>query len=390
MAGGSTSISASTPQRKKENSPVEKGELWNRRTRAHVVLVSGLERIGMAEGVSYLGHDILRSILRRKYAVELVNFDLMNNLESSPFHYGVDLQRDLAVMTEYILSSKPLIVGFYTICSSFLSVMELARRIHEQAPKVKIMYGGPHATMTADACLVAQPYIAAVCCGESERSILPLVTALLTEGELCEVSGIAFLRDGVVVRTPPVPLLDSRELFSHDVPQKNILEGYHGGPISLEAGRGCPYSCTFCSTRKFWKHRFRIKPLDVLLSEMERTASITGCRIFNIEHDIFTANREYLLSFCDSLIDKGSPYQWHCSSRVDVLDRMSLSRMAEAGCFEIFFGIETGSERMQAKISKNLNLTRAVDTFAIRKQVWYTHSLFFYLRLRGGDRGRLG
>lgn len=328
-----------------------------RQKHADILLVNGLERLGAFQGES-LGYVILRTILRPYCAVEVINFNRLSRSKNSTFHYSNNIQEDLEHMSDYLLSFTPDIVGFYTICSSFVTVMELARRIHEKASDVKLIYGGPHATITAEACLRAQPYLSAICLGESEKSILPLVKALLSDDNLRNVPGIVFLENGYVVRNSPAPLLLGSELFIHDIPVHEIMDEYNGASFSLEAGRGCPYSCTFCSTSLFWHRQFRIKPLEKLLKEMDRLHFATGCYRFHLEHDIFTADRKYLLQFCKYLIHRGSPYRWTCSSRVDVLDQASLETMAKAGCIEIFFGIESGSTRMQSLIQKNLNLDK--------------------------------
>lgn len=82
-------------------------------------------------------------------------------------------------------------------------------------------------------------------------------------------------------------------------------------------------------------------------------------KCFDINHDLFTANQEYIRSFCNKLIQENLGFEWYCSSRVDVLEYDLIDLMKKAGCKGIFFGIESGSVDVQKKIRKNLNLDNA-------------------------------
>jgi hypothetical protein len=212
--------------------------------------------------------------------------------------------------------------------------------------------------MTAEACLRELPFVDVICCGESEKNILPLMRALTQGGDLSKVAGIAFRGNAGIIKTPCPPHLKDEELGEYTVFD-------HGpgwtrtGNVALEGGRGCPYECTFCSTSIFWGRHFRIKPVETLVAEMDKFHELYGTDNFAIQHDIFTANCAHLLAFCRALIAKGSPYKWRCSSRIDVLDAETIALMAQAGCIQMYLGIETGSPRMQRILKKNLDLHAA-------------------------------
>jgi radical SAM superfamily enzyme YgiQ (UPF0313 family) len=76
---------------------------------------------------------------------------------------------------------------------------------------------------------------------------------------------------------------------------------------------------------------------------------------FNLVHDMFTVDRRRVVEFCEAMIESGTGFQWSCSARTDCVDEELLRLMARAGCNGIFFGIETGSKRMQRIIDKDLN-----------------------------------
>jgi radical SAM superfamily enzyme YgiQ (UPF0313 family) len=321
-----------------------------------ILLVGGLDFTPADAALPQMGQEILKDILSPEYETELVNFDLLHKTKRLP--YAADIGESLERMSAHLLSHQAKVIGFYTICNSFLTVVELARRVREGDPRVKLVFGGPHATVTAKTCLSELPFLDVVCCGESEKSILPLMRTLIDGGDLSAVPGIAFREKESIVQTPGAPLLKDTELGNYTV--------FDHGPdwadttaVALEGGRGCPYGCTFCSTSVFWGRRFRIKPVETLLAEMDRFHELYGTNIFAIQHDIFTARRAHLTAFCEALIKKGSPYQWRCSSRIDVLDTEIISLMARAGCIQMFLGVESGSPRMQRVLKKNLDLQKS-------------------------------
>lgn len=342
-----------------------------------VLLVSGLDFSYADAGFPQIGQEILLSILQTEFKVKLINFDNLN--QTGAFCYGSDIRDTTRRMADYLLAFNARAIGFYTICNSFLTVVEIAERIHELSPETSIFFGGPHATVTAESCLRRLPFLSAVCRGESEKSILPFVRALLAGADLACAPGVSFLRDGRYIETPTPALLSEQELGDYTVLDHGPDYPFTNGEITLEGGRGCPYGCSFCSTSLFWGRRFRVKPVDTLLAEMDALHARYNARSFSIQHDIFTARRAHLREFCQKLIARGAPYAWRCSSRVDVLDSELIALMARSGLHQIYLGIETGSPRMQKVIHKELNLDEvyARVTELVRAGVFITSSFIY-------------
>src|SRR5260370_6486378 len=129
----------------------------------------------------------------------------------------------------------------------------------------------------------------------------------------------------------------------------------------LEAGRGCPFACSFCSTNDFFRRRFRIKSPQVLVEQMSSIKSTYGIDTFDLIHDMFTVDRKKVVSFCEAVDESGEELYWGCSARTDCIDDNLIDLMAQNGCVGFFFGIDTGSDRMQALIHKRLNLADAAE-----------------------------
>ncbi len=76
---------------------------------------------------------------------------------------------------------------------------------------------------------------------------------------------------------------------------------------------------------------------------------------------MFTADKNRIEKFCDKLLSENVNISWMCSSRIDVLDEKIVKKMLAAGLVGMYIGIESGSQRIQYKINKNLNLEEAYE-----------------------------
>jgi radical SAM superfamily enzyme YgiQ (UPF0313 family) len=153
--------------------------------------------------------------------------------------------------------------------------------------------------------------------------------------------------------------------------ESNLPKSY----IAIEGGRGCPFSCTFCSTKIYWKQSFRLKNINSLINEINQINKIYSPKKINILHDLFTVNKNLTKEFCKSI--KKLDIKWMCSSRVDTLDNDILDCMKESGCVDIFFGIESGDKNVLKKINKNINPEKAKQIIKYCSNIGIQSSISF-------------
>ncbi|HET7873026.1 MAG TPA: radical SAM protein [Terriglobales bacterium] len=256
--------------------------------------------------------------------------------------------------------------GFSTVCSSYPLTLRIAQEVKRAHPKSVMVLGGPQASVVDVATMRAFPWIDVVVRGEAEQSLPELVEALTRRGSLASVPGITFRRreDGetvrAIVRNPDAQLI--LDLDTLPFPAFHLFPDVgHCRHFPLELGRGCPFSCTFCSTNDFFRRRFRLKSPAQMISDMRRVKQTYGISSFELVHDMFTVDRKRVMAFCEALIESGEQFVWGCSARTDCIDEELISLMSRAGCRGIFFGIETGSARMQKVIDKGLELTDSIE-----------------------------
>ncbi len=266
--------------------------------------------------------------------------------------------------------------GFSTVCSSYPLTLRIAAEVKRARPKSVVALGGPQASVVDVSTMRAFPWIDLVVRGEAEQTLPELVDALTRHSSLAAVPGITFRRDenGEIVRNPDAaPVLDLDALpfpAFHLFPDVRFCRHF-----PLELGRGCPFSCTFCSTNDFFRRRFRLKSPAHMIAEMRRVRQAYGINSFELVHDMFTVDRKRVVEFCEALLESKEEFTWGCSARTDCIDEELIALMARAGCRGIFFGIETGSRRMQKIIDKGLELNdsaervRSCDQFKIKTAV---------------------
>src|SRR5262249_27510085 len=118
------------------------------------------------------------------------------------------------------------------------------------------------------------------------------------------------------------------------------------------------------STNDFFRRNFRLKSTEKMIEDMRYLKKTYGINNFSLVHDMYTVNRKKVVEFCEALLDIDEDFLWSCSARTDGVDSELLALMAEAGCRGIFFGVETGSRRLQRVINKKLDLDKAWERIA--------------------------
>jgi radical SAM superfamily enzyme YgiQ (UPF0313 family) len=273
-----------------------------------------------------------------------------------PYHYH---QVDYCSLAISELSNLTFdVIGLSTMCGTYPLSLRIAREVKRIRPDILVVLGGPQASVVDEATLEAFPFIDIVVRGEAEESFPQLLNALDTGSSLDSIVGITF-RDGRrIVRNPNAPVI--MDLDPLPLPAFHLYSRMKDCRyIPIEIGRGCPFACTFCSTNDFFRRRFRLKSPALVIEQMCNLEEKYGVSSFELVHDMFTVDRRRVIAFCEALINSKKTFAWSCSARTDSVDDELLSLMGEAGCSSMFFGVETGSQRMQKVIHKNLDIPEA-------------------------------
>lgn len=255
----------------------------------------------------------------------------------------------------YILNQEPDIISLYTMCNNFHVALLVAKEIKNRNKNITILLGGPHATAVAKSTLKKFGYIDAIGLGEGEKTIVSIIEGC-TQNSFLNSKGIAYKKEDKIIvneynelleNLDEIPMLDY-SLYPHTIK----------GNLNIDIGRGCPFSCSFCSTKTFWKRKFRMKSSQRILNEILYAKNQLGISSFGFEHDLFMTNHKLVKEICDHIIQRNLDITWGCSSRLDTINEQLIIKMKEAGCKNIYFGVETGSENLQKLINKNLKISQ--------------------------------
>ncbi len=275
---------------------------------------------------------------------------------------------------EKILESSPSIVSFYCRCTDYHISLDIAKEIKKVSSDTKIVYGGPQAELVSRDTLKFFPFVDYVACSEGENTIVPLLDYLIYQKLRPEdIPGLCYRNKvGEIIQNSFPSLLpnDYKRFFRYyDLIPETVVS--RSNNLTIDVGRGCPYSCTFCSTKTFWKQKFRLRNIDDMIMEMKWIVLNYKITRFDFDHDMFTANKSKLRKFCDAIIENNLDVSWYCSSRLDTISPEDIDYMANAGMTSILFGVESGSKRMQKIINKNLDFSkgREIIKYAVSKGI---------------------
>lgn len=273
----------------------------------------------------------------------------------------------LKKMIKRLKKAKTDIFGITTICSNFPQAILLAKYIKKKLPRAKIILGGPQVSALPGETMETFPFIDFVVIGEGELTLVDLLKTDLEPSSVSTIKGLCYREGSLIKQNPPQKLiedLDELPLPDYDlVDMKDYVETSKlaGKPfhVPVEAGRGCPFRCTFCSTNNMWARNFRVKSPARILKEMEYLHKKNGQTLFPLIHDNFTTSKQFIRDFTAYLLAHNRHrLRWTSSSRADCLDDEILMQMVKSGCQGLFFGIESGSMKVQKLMKKNIKLDR--------------------------------
>jgi radical SAM superfamily enzyme YgiQ (UPF0313 family) len=153
---------------------------------------------------------------------------------------------------------------------------------------------------------------------------------------------------------PDLPIV-SRDLIDL-APYRNAWKGAHGFfSTNVVASRGCPFQCNWCA-KPISGSRFQLRPAESVATELHVLKSRFGVEHIWFGDDIFALDRRWVEAFADAVESHGDPLPFKIQARADLLSEATVQALARAGCTEVWMGVESGSEKVLAAMSKGLSL----------------------------------
>jgi radical SAM superfamily enzyme YgiQ (UPF0313 family) len=250
------------------------------------------------------------------------------------------------------------VIGLSCMANLLPFTVLAAKALKEKYPDRTIVMGGVGPCGVEEKLLERFPFIDVIAYGEGELSAPPLMGALRNGGDLAAVPGILFRRDGRISRTPPPPRIhDLDALF---LPDYGKIDYRLYAASNMITSRGCPYLCSFCSVAPVWGRAPQFRSPESIVSEMKLLHERYGVGLFLFQDEFFVNSRERVLAFCGGLKKAGlAGVKWKAFARINLTDPEVLKAMASAGCVEIRYGIESGSDSVLQRAKKGFTIADA-------------------------------
>ncbi len=264
--------------------------------------------------------------------------------------------------TDWAIKEDPDVLGISTLISSSLVAPKIAEEVKKRNPNVTIIFGNHHATFNAERLLKKYPYIDMVVRGEGEQTCLELVDHLKGERSLRDVLGITFRHGEQIVSTMDRPLI--KDIDTLPFPDRSLVdEEYHNAVVginiaprkytSILSTRGCAFKCRFCSCASIARNFWRPRSVENILEEMHLLAS-EGYKQMLFADDNLTLNQKRVIKLCQMMRKEKIDIEWFGEGRVDQCSYTMLREMAKAGCRLMYFGIESGSQKVLNYFDKRI------------------------------------
>ena len=276
-------------------------------------------------------------------------------------------------------NSLPDHVIFESVTPSFEKDVQIAEEIKKKI-NCKIIFFGPH-TSALPVETMEDNCLDAVIVGECELSLAEYI-----EKGPINTKGVCYRdQNNKVVLNPPREYI--RNLDMLPFPARDLIPNYeYFDPILKNpftfvlAGRGCPYSCTFCNWPQIMTGRtYRGRSPKNVVDELEFIEQEYSFQSFLFNDDTFTVDKGYATAICDEIINRGIKIPWACYSRADNTDIELHKILKKAGCFLIKVGVESGNQAILDKAKKHYKIDKVVEGIkSMRDSGLNVHSTFIF------------
>ncbi len=256
---------------------------------------------------------------------------------------------------------NPVFVGIS--CMSGLQIrygLEFAKKVRDESPTVPIVWGGVHPTLLPEQ-TAANELVDVVVRGEGEMVVAKLADRLASREPLDDVAGLTYKANGGVRSNPDASVIDLDDIpadLPYNLLQMDKYPAVKSGRIHIQTSRGCPHRCGFCYNTIFNKRAWRGKSANRVLDEIEHVIrTFPNVKIIDPIDDNVFVDKKRVEDICNGILARGIRVVWRANCRFDYLSTYGkdfITLLAKAGCVEMDFGGETGSNRLQKLICKDV------------------------------------
>jgi len=276
--------------------------------------------------------------------------------EAALVRAGLDTSVD--EMVARIAELEPGLLGVSLTTRQWLRGRELVGAIRERID-VPVIAGGLHPTFSPEEVL-SSPGFDYVCLGEGEQAMLELVEALAVGSETDGIANVWKRGSGRPRLRPPYETIDELPPLARDLLDEPL------GTVHMATQRGCPFPCTYCAARIYSELYDGFGSYGRRRSHENVIAELIGLReegrlgyVIFLD-DTFTLKHRWVKDFCRLYgAELGAPFSLH--ARIETVNEELLNLLAHAGCRQITYGVESGSERVRRDVMRRPVTDERID-----------------------------
>lgn len=284
-----------------------------------------------------------------------------------------------------IKKSAPDIFGLYLTTFNIREALQVAKVMKAIFPQTKIVVGGPHVGMYPKETL-KHPEFDLALMGEAEHTFCELLSALSGARDFRQVNGIIYREDGEIRINGNAQTVENLDVLPF--PARSLLKGkylYFGTfrePFTtMITSRGCPFNCAFCAKIP-GSVRTRFVSAKRVVEEFLEIKKL-GYREVNVFDDLFTVDRQRVIDICQGIIENELDISWSIRARTDCIDEEMLGYLRKAGCYRIYFGIESGTDEILKLMNKKTDTKKNMQAMELAHRFGFEIVSYFILGFPG-------
>ncbi|RPI60021.1 MAG: radical SAM protein [Planctomycetaceae bacterium] len=256
---------------------------------------------------------------------------------------------DMDVFLSFLADPAP-VIGLSCMANLLPFTIQAMEALRKKYPDRVLVMGGVGSKSVEEIILKRFPWIDVICRGEGELTAPDLLDALKTGRHLSTVPGISYRDAAGTHHNPDRRRIADLDSIGFPAWEKVDLKKYAG--YGMMTSRGCPYPCTFCSVAPVWNHQSYSRTPQNIVAEMVELNRQAGVDLFLFQDEFFVSGKQQVMDFCRDVRATGLHLKWKAFGRVNLMDEEMMSAMADAGCLELRFGIESASDAVLKKVRK--------------------------------------
>jgi len=270
---------------------------------------------------------------------------------------------------DYINTTSPKLIAFYTNLMTKVKILRLINRIktHPKLKDIKILLGGPDITYNYENYLNNGADFLVI--GEGEETFSSFAATFLSNKAYHNVDGLVFKDSNhQIIKNPPRKKIKEVDSFPFPNRKRIDLSSYlktwkthHGkSTLNISTQRGCPYTCQWCSTAVYGQSYRRRSP-KLVVDEIEHLIQHYQPDALWFVDDVFTVSHKWIASFHEEMKKRGIVIPFECITRAERLNDTILQQLKDIGCFRIWIGAESGSQRIIDLMKRQVDINRVRD-----------------------------